>query len=296
MFLSGSSLFIYSLLAVFVAIFLLIILYLISQSIENRLSRQLQQRENSYSSMSDEKKYSKKTVIQTEISEPYPTFPPVPIPRKRSNQLNRLLLMLLTLFTLILPISFKYVAENYPLNEKPGSERIAVESPSTTREPTILWDVASYDRLALYLRQKNWEAADKETYELLLKLAGDKSKARGYIDLNEFENLPCSDLIKLDDLWREASDGKLGFSAQQIIYKNQGLDWQQMYAEVKWAVFQDENFVLLVDRQLNWETRKLEYKLGMEPNFKNPPPGHLPVTIGTVRGKEFPQFAELCGF
>ncbi|HIK27265.1 MAG: GUN4 domain-containing protein [Oscillatoriaceae bacterium SKW80] len=223
----------------------------------------------------------------------------MPIPYKRSNKLNRLLLILLTFFTLILPTSFQYVADKYSLNSlnnKPDSEKIAVESPSPNREPTVLWDVASYDRLALYLRQRNWEAADRETYKLLLKLGGDKSQARGYIDLNELEKLSCSDLIKIDELWREASDGKLGFSAQQIIYKNQGLDWQQMYVEVKWAVFQDGNFVLLVDRELNWRTRRLEYKLGMEPDFKNPPPGHLPVTIALVRGKEFPQFAEICGF
>lgn len=215
---------------------------------------------------------------------------------KRSNKIYRLLLVLLTSFTIILPTSFQYVAEKYSLNKKPNSEKIAVE-PSPTREPTVLWDVASYDSLALYLRQRNWEAADRETYKLLLKLGGDKSLARGYIDLNELENLPCSDLIKIDDLWREASDGKLGFSAQQIIYKNQGLDWQRMYVKVKWAVFDEaENFVLLVDRELNWRTRRLEYKLGMEPDFKNPPPGHLPVTIALVRGKEFPQFAEICGF
>lgn len=296
MFLSGSSIFIYSLVAIFMAIFLLLILYFIYQSIENKLYRQIQNKESPFLNPDNGKKRLTKTFIQDTSDLTYP-FKQTPALRRRSNNSYRVLLILLTLFTLILPISFKYVSENYPFLQKPNDERIAVQTPSaTTREPTIVWDVASYDRLAIYLQQNNWEAADRETYELLLKLAGDKSQARGYIDLNEFENLPCSDLIKLDELWREASDGKLGFSAQQIIYKNQGQDWQKMYAEVKWAAFQDESFVLLVDRELNWQTRKLEYKPGMEPNFRNPPPGHLPVTIGTVRGKEFPQFAELCEF
>lgn len=69
-----------------------------------------------------------------------------------------------------------------------------------------------------------------------------------------------------------------------------------MYNLVKWGRLQGDSFVMLVDRELNWQTRRLEYKSGMAPNFDNPPASHLPVTIGIVRGKEFPQFAELCQF
>ncbi|MBW4632849.1 MAG: GUN4 domain-containing protein [Iphinoe sp. HA4291-MV1] len=153
-----------------------------------------------------------------------------------------------------------------------------------------------YSKLRDYLRQKNWQLSDTETYEVLLKLGGEKSQSRGYINYDEIKRLSCTDLKTIDNLWRAASDGKFGFSAQQLIYENQGKNWRKMYEEVRWGSLIDGNFRKIVEQDFDWQTRRIRYKAGMEPDFKNPEPGHLPVTVGLVRRVEFPQFAEICKF
>lgn len=154
----------------------------------------------------------------------------------------------------------------------------------------------NYSKLREYLREKKWKESDLETYELVLKNAGKKSQLRGYIKFNEINKLSCTDLKTIDKLWRVASDGKLGFSAQQLIYEKQRQSWQKLYNQIGWGKLTDGNLVKTVEQELNWETRRMVYKVQMEPNFKNPSPGHLPVTANLVQGIAFPQFAEICKF
>ncbi|MBD2042660.1 GUN4 domain-containing protein [Microcoleus sp. FACHB-672] len=196
------------------------------------------------------------------------------------------------IFTIILSPALKSLTE-HPTRVIVAADSMSVNMPDAPKLKPIK-PVLNLTNLKNSLRQKKWKAADRETYELVLKLGGGKSQSRGYLDYTEIESLPCAELRKIDKAWREASDKKLGFSAQQIIYKKQGQDWQRMYSNVGWGNLKGQKFKRLVDKELNRQSQKLEYKDGMQPNFKNPPIGHLPVTIGWVRGKEFPQFAELC--
>ena len=69
-----------------------------------------------------------------------------------------------------------------------------------------------------------------------------------------------------------------------------------MYNWVEWGSLKAGEFTQTVEPEFNWETRRIKYKIGGEPNFQNPPTGHLPITIGIVRGVAFPQFAEVCQF
>lgn len=153
-----------------------------------------------------------------------------------------------------------------------------------------------YGKLRESLRQKDWKTADTETYELILKIAGEKSQSRGYINYDETNKLFCTDLKTIDQLWRASSDGKLGFSAQQLIYEQQGKSWQKMYSQIRWGKLTGTNVEKTVEQQFDWQTRRMRYKDGMEPDFKNPLPGHLPVTMSLVQGVAFPQFAEICKF
>ena len=153
-----------------------------------------------------------------------------------------------------------------------------------------------YRKLRNYLQQKNWESADRETHEIMLTLAGKYALERGSIKSSFLDDLSCNELQTIDDLWRAESKGKLGLSAQQVIYEQQGLNWKKMYAKVGWGRFTDEEFTKTVDQEFDWQTRRLRYKAEMEPNFQNPPPGHLPVTMNLVKGKAFPQFASICKF
>ncbi len=130
----------------------------------------------------------------------------------------------------------------------------------------------------------------------MLKIADKKSESRGYINYNQVKNLSCTDLKTIDNLWRTASNGTLGFSVQQLIYQQQGQKWKNMYNQVGWGSLNSGNFKKIVEQELNWKTRRMEYKKGMEPNFQNPPVGHLPVITSVVRANAFPQFAEVCKF
>ena len=71
-----------------------------------------------------------------------------------------------------------------------------------------------YRKLRDNLLQKNWRAADRETYQRLLDAAGPKAQAVGMIPQAEMDLLPCKDLQTVDRLWSSASNGLFGFTAQ----------------------------------------------------------------------------------
>ncbi|AFZ21516.1 GUN4 domain-containing protein [Allocoleopsis franciscana] len=129
-----------------------------------------------------------------------------------------------------------------------------------------------YSKLRTYLQQKNWKAADRETYERMLEAAGPQAQALGYTPQTEMDTLSCTDLKTIDGLWSAASEGKFGFTAQQRILKALG-DYRKMYEQVGWQKLSGE---WLIEWTYNPQTKRLDYKPGKEPNFTTPPPGHLP--------------------
>jgi hypothetical protein len=90
-----------------------------------------------------------------------------------------------------------------------------------------------YRQLREYLQQQNWKAADQETYERLLEAAGAKSPSQGFTPQDEMDRLSCKDLHTVDQLWSRASNGRLGFTAQQSILRALG-DYRKMYDQVGW--------------------------------------------------------------
>ncbi|GEM_PF-4747411 len=291
--LSANAIFVYLLVAIFTLMLVMIALhflikiieYLVREAIEAYLHLASRNREERAETLEN-------SWTENQSGESEPALRSDSQSGRRWKNLELAVLIWLFMVTMSLPLSFKFFSQQQSPIPAAGSRAgVATPSPATPAPADL-----DYSKLSEYLTQKNWQAADEATYELLLKLAGEKSQQRGYIDYKALESFPCKELQKIDSLWREASDGKLGFSAQQIIYRERGQNWQKMYDQIEWGRLQGDSFVLIVDRDLNWQTRRLEYKSGMAPNFENPTAGHLPVTIGIVRGKEFPQFAELCQF
>lgn len=264
-----------------------------------RLTGNLSELNHNSSDLADTKQVNLENLIQEQNNFYQPKFVPRKSPIKnlklRNSKWKRLGLATILgclIFTIILSPALKSLTE-HPTRVIVAADSMSVNMPDVPK-PKPVKPILNLTNLNKFLQQKNWQAADRETYELVLKLGGEKSQSRGYLDYTEIESLPCADLRKIDNAWREASDKKLGFSTQQVIYKKQGQDWQRMYSKVGWGNLKGQKFKRLVDKELNRQNQKLEYKDGMKPNFKNPPIGHLPVTIGWVRGKEFPQFAQLC--
>ncbi|MDZ8051950.1 MAG: AAA-like domain-containing protein [Aulosira sp. ZfuVER01] len=77
-----------------------------------------------------------------------------------------------------------------------------------------------YAQLEYYLKAKNWQAADKQTYLLMLNVA--KREKEKYLDINSINNFSCLDLKTIDQLWVTNSDKRFGFSVQKEIWTSTG--------------------------------------------------------------------------
>lgn len=130
--------------------------------------------------------------------------------------------------------------------------------------PVLKSDVgANYTYLKDLLTQQNFAAADQETWNLMLKIAGMTTQEA--LNIQVVQNFPLQDLKTLDSLWTEYSGGHFGFSAQRQIYQRLGGSQTLDYAV--WQTF---------GKQIGWfsEERWQDYT-----NLKftlSAPIGHLP--------------------
>ncbi|MEM9265189.1 MAG: GUN4 domain-containing protein [Cyanobacteria bacterium P01_F01_bin.13] len=74
----------------------------------------------------------------------------------------------------------------------------------------------SYGVLEGYMRERQWREADDYTFQVMTQVC--KRESDQGCTLNDLRNFPCQDLIRIDDLWLEYSEGKLGFSTQKVIW------------------------------------------------------------------------------
>ena len=86
----------------------------------------------------------------------------------------------------------------------------------------LLGDRYRYRDLQEYLRNENWFEADKETIRLILAVTAKEIEELTPEDIQHF---PCNDLMVIDRLWTNYSDGRFGFSPQLKIYQEQGGDF-----------------------------------------------------------------------
>jgi uncharacterized caspase-like protein len=110
-----------------------------------------------------------------------------------------------------------------------------------------------YTRLRDLLKAQDWKAADRETYDTMIRAVGKKS-GQGF-SREELLNFPCADLRTIDGLWVKYSQGRFGFSVQKQIYVECGarLDgsypgdkiWEKFGDRVGWR--KDGNWLLYSD-------------------------------------------------
>jgi predicted NACHT family NTPase len=77
-----------------------------------------------------------------------------------------------------------------------------------------------YQQLETYLKNGQWQEADKETYRVMIKTV-DKEEGQ-FFDPEDLENFPCEDLRTINQLWLRYSHNKFGFSVQKEIYESLG--------------------------------------------------------------------------
>jgi hypothetical protein len=115
------------------------------------------------------------------------------------------------------PVRAKHSAEaspsksqNAPPNASPLPHPEPEDDLSSERE-------IDYTRLRDLLKAKDWQAADDETYEVMIRAVG-KESADVFTE-DELLNFPCTDLKTIDRLWVKYSGGKWGFSVQKQIWQ-----------------------------------------------------------------------------
>lgn len=81
---------------------------------------------------------------------------------------------------------------------------------------------ARYAKLEEILKAGEWEAADKETYRLMITDPSVGKEEGQLFDREDLENFSCEALLAIDKLWVDYSQGKFGFSVQKKIWQECG--------------------------------------------------------------------------
>ena len=93
-----------------------------------------------------------------------------------------------------------------------------------------------YRKLRDLLKAGKLKEADEETARVMLMVANREQE--GWLDVKHIDNFPWVDLCTIDQLWVKYSDGKFGFSVQNLIY--QGLGGTRGYSREIWEKFGDK--------------------------------------------------------
>lgn len=103
-----------------------------------------------------------------------------------------------------------------------------------------------YSQLEKLLAQQNWRDADVETAKKMCEVM--KKANQGWLTKQDIQSFPCKDLLTIDRLWVNYSQGKFGFSVQKRIYQQLGGTstydaqvWNNFIHSVGWFI--DHEFI-----------------------------------------------------
>ncbi|XP_061991257.1 tetrapyrrole-binding protein, chloroplastic [Rosa rugosa] len=136
----------------------------------------------------------------------------------------------------------------------------------------------TFDLLQQHLSAQNFREADEETRRLLIVLAGEAAQKRGYVFFSEVQFIPEADLKAIDDLWRQHSNNRFGYSVQKrIFFEKVNQDFTNFFIKVGWMKKLDTE----VD-QYNYRAFPNEFIWELN---NDTPEGHLPLT-NALRGTQ----------
>lgn len=151
-------------------------------------------------------------------------------------------------------------------------------TPAASPTPSPSPSSTSLDTLKLHLSAQDFRAADDETRRLLIALAGDAAVKRGYVFFSEVQFIPVESLRAVDELWREHSGGKYGYSVQRRLWEKVGRDFTRFFIRVGWMKKLEGTEV----EQYGYRSFPTEFIWEMD---KSVPEGHLPLT-NALRGTQ----------
>lgn len=97
-----------------------------------------------------------------------------------------------------------------------------------------------FERLEKYLKALEWEKANNETIDLLLKIS--KRKKEKWLREEDIESISCDVFFTINRLWEKYSNACFSFSVQQKLLDEEGLSFEQqrdfkMFSElVHWNI------------------------------------------------------------
>lgn len=91
-----------------------------------------------------------------------------------------------------------------------------------------------YSLLHNLLETGQWQKADRQTWEVMLKAAGREEE--GWLTIEDIQNFPCTDLRTIDWLWEHYSNGRFGLSVQQRIWQSSNTDYTDFCDRIGWRV------------------------------------------------------------
>ncbi|PSS35862.1 Tetrapyrrole-binding protein [Actinidia chinensis var. chinensis] len=137
----------------------------------------------------------------------------------------------------------------------------------------------SLDLLQHHLSSQNFRQADEETRRLLIALTGESAQKRGYVFFSEVQFIPENDLKAIDNLWREHSNNRFGYSVQKKIWNKVNRDFSRFFLKVGWMKKLETEV-----EQYNYRAFPTEFMWELSES-PPPPEGHLPLT-NALRGTQ----------
>ncbi|XP_004507334.1 tetrapyrrole-binding protein, chloroplastic [Cicer arietinum] len=150
-------------------------------------------------------------------------------------------------------------------------------SQTTSSTPSSTSQIISFELLQQLLKAKNFQQADEETRRLIIVLAGEAAQKRGYVFFSEVQFISETDLKTIDQLWREHSDNKFGYSVQKRIFGKVKKDFTKFFIKVGWMKKLDTEM-----EQHNYRSFPTEFIWELNDDT---PEGHLPLT-NALRGTQ----------
>ncbi|KAE8717574.1 Tetrapyrrole-binding protein [Hibiscus syriacus] len=148
-------------------------------------------------------------------------------------------------------------------------------SSTTSTSPTS--QPISFDTLQHHLSTQNFFQADEETRRLLIVLAGEAAQKRGYVFFSEVQFIAEADLKAIDELWRQCSDNRFGYSVQKKLWQKANKDFTKFFLKVGWMKKLDTEI-----EQYNYRAFPSEFTWELSDET---PEGHLPLT-NALRGTQ----------
>ncbi|GJN28129.1 hypothetical protein PR202_gb16214 [Eleusine coracana subsp. coracana] len=173
-------------------------------------------------------------------------------------------------------ISFRLYSNSSPsvtTTSTPNSSTPTPVTPAAAEKPPA----PTLDLLGRQLAAGDYRQADETTRALLIELAGESARRRGYVFFSEVQFISVEDLRAIDELWREHSNGKFGYSVQKRLWEKVQHDFTRFFIKVGWMKKLDTEI-----EQYNYRAFPDEFVWEMKDDT---PEGHLPLT-NALRGTQ----------